>query len=131
MFLKPSQVFQGAVAKPADVARNCLHMLRMLATKLGMSKPDQYLASLNISGEKAQWAVAEDGHKIVCLYCKHAIARITFQDGWTAETCSAQGLAGMLNSKHTSEWVEKLHTLYETGEESEIEANTGDLQRTQ
>ena len=131
MFLKPSQVFQGAVAKPADVARNCLHMLRMWALKLGLSKPDKYLSALNIATKTAEWAVAADGHKIVCMYCKHAIAQVTFEGGWTAETCSAYGLNAMLNSKHTAQWVEKLHTLYETCEGSEIKANAGDLQRTQ
>jgi hypothetical protein len=131
MFFKPSQVFQGAVAKPADVARNCLHMLRMLALKLALSKPDQYLPSLNVGGVKAQWATADDGHRITCMYCQHAIARITFADGWTAETCSAQGLSDMLNAKHTAQWVEKLHTLYEIREEPDIKTNTGDLQRTQ
>ncbi len=131
MFIKPSQVFQGAVAKPADVARNCMHMWRMFALKLGMSQPDKYLTSLSISGKTAEWATAADGHRIVCMYCKHAIARLTFSDGWSAETCSAQGLDDILNSKHTAQWVEKLHTLYETREEPEIKANEGDLQRTQ
>ncbi|MCC7528113.1 MAG: hypothetical protein IT342_06305 [Candidatus Melainabacteria bacterium] len=131
MFLKPSQVFQGAIAKPADVARNCLHMLRMLALKLAMSKPDKYLPSLNVGGVEAQWATAADGRKITCMYCQHAIARLTFADGWVAETCSAQGLSDMLNAKHTAQWVEKLHTLYEICEEPETMANTGDLQRTQ
>ncbi len=131
MFIKPSQVFQGAVAKPADVARNCVHMWRMLALKLGMSQPDKYLPSLNIGGKTAEWATAADGHKIVCMYCNHAIARLTFADGWSAETCSAQGLNEILNSKHTAQWVEKLHTLYETSEEPEIKANAGNLQRTQ
>lgn len=131
MFIKPSQVFQGAVAKPSDVARNCVHMWRMFSLKLGMSKPDKYLPSLNIGGKTAEWATAADGHKIVCMYCKHAIARLTFADGWSAETCSAQGLNDILNSKHTAQWVEKLHTLYETREEPDIKANAGDLQRTQ
>ncbi len=54
----------------------------MLALKLGMSQPDKYLPALNIGGKTAEWATAADGHKIVCMYCKHAIARLTFADGW-------------------------------------------------
>ncbi len=131
MFLKPSQVFQGAVAKPSDIARNCVHMMRMFALKLGMSKPDKYLPNLKIGATKCEWAKAADGHPIVCMYCKHAIARVTFADGWSAETCSAQGLDKMLSSKHTAQWVEKLHALYETCDEPEIKANAGNLQRTQ
>lgn len=131
MFLKPSHFFQGLVAQPADVARNCGHMLRMFGLKLGMSKPDTYLSRMQIGDAKAVWATSQNGSQISCMYCKHAIARITFSDGWTAETCSAYGLDKMLSSQHTSQWVEKLHTLYETSEKPEIKTNTGDLQRTQ
>lgn len=131
MFLKPSHLIQGLVARPADVGRNCQHMIRMLGLKLGMSKPDKFLSNLQIGDAKAVWATAEDGHQITCAYCKHAIARITSNNGWTAETCSAYGLDKQLSSEHTAKWVEKLHTMYETDEKPELKTNSGDLQRTQ
>lgn len=125
MFLKPSHFLQGMVAKPADVIRNCRHMIRMLKLSAGLSKPDKYLAGLQIGPARAVWAEAKDGHPLTCMYCKHAIARFTFSTGWTAETCSAYGLDRELTSQHAIEWVEKLQHLYENT------ANTGDLQRTQ
>jgi len=131
MFLKPSHFFQGLVAKPADVIRNCRHSLRMLSLKLGLSKPDKYLAKLQIADARAIWATAVDGEPLTCVYCKHAIARFTFTGGWTAETCSAYGLDKQLASQHTTQWVEKLQNLYETNDTPEFKTNTGDLQRTQ
>lgn len=139
MFLKPSHLLQGLVAKPGDVGRNIRHMLRMIALKSGKSKPDKYLPLLKVGGATAQWATAADGHKICCMYCGHAIARLTLSSGWQMETCSAYGLNKELSSSHTAQWSEKLKNMYEcqsspepdSGEKPEIKANTGDLQRTQ
>lgn len=131
MFLKPSHFFQGLVAKPADVLRNCRHALRMLGLKLGLSKPDKYLSKLRIADSQPIWATAMDGHQLTCVYCKHAIARFTFANGWTAETCSAYGLNKQLADQHTTQWVEKLQELYEASDKPEFKTNTGDLQRTQ
>lgn len=139
MFLKPIHLFQGAVTTPADLVRNWLHRLRKYALKLGLSQPDKYLSSLNVSGKTANWKVAADGHKVTCSYCRHAVAHVEFSDGWTLETCSAQGLSDMLNSKHAAQWVEKLHILYgetvdqtvSSSQKPELPTNTGDLQRTE
>ena len=143
MFLKPSHLLKGLVARPGDVARNFRHMLRMLALKAGTSKPDRYLSSLKVGGAGAEWATTDKGEKICCMYCGHAIARLSLSSGWQMETCSAYGLDKELNSSHTAQWAEQLRTMYETsqkpetspkpetGEKPEIKANSGDLQRTQ
>lgn len=127
MFLKPTHLFQGLVATPADVAKNWQHRARKYALILGLSKPDKYLSSMNIGANQAVWAVAASGHKITCKYCKHAIARVTIDNGWTVETCSAQQFNDLFNSKHTEQWVQNLNSVYET----DIKTNSGDLQRTQ
>ncbi|MBA3857600.1 MAG: hypothetical protein C0507_11890 [Cyanobacteria bacterium PR.3.49] len=140
MFLKPIHLFQGAVTTPGDLVRNWSHRLRKYALKLGLWQPEKYLSSLVLAGNTATWKVAADGHQVVCQYCGHAVASVTFADGWTMETCSAQGLDKLLNSKHTAQWVSKLHTLHgqiQTGAHSpapqnpESSGNTGDLQRTE
>lgn len=141
MFLKPIHLFQGAVTTPGDLARNWTHRLRKYALKLGLWQPEKYLSSLVTAGNTATWKVAADGHKVVCRYCGHAVALVTFADGWTMETCSAQGLNNLLNSTHAAKWAAKLHTLHnqtaQTGAPAtappkpESSSNTGDLQRTE
>jgi len=138
MFLKPQHLLQGAVTKPADLCRNWLHRLRKYALKLGLCSSDKYLSKLNFGGNSATWAVAEDGHQIVCMYCKHAIARIKLSDGWTVETCSAQGLNDVLNTKHAEQWAQNLQTMYilqatqsNHSQRIEITSDTEDLPITQ
>ncbi|MCC6980302.1 MAG: hypothetical protein IT343_18425 [Candidatus Melainabacteria bacterium] len=135
MFLKPIHLVQGALTTPADLVRNWVHRLRKYALKLGLSQPDKYLSSLNVGGNTASWKVAADGHKVVCGYCRHAVASIQLAAGWTAETCSAQGLNDVLNSKHAAQWVQNLHTLYKeagaTSPTSDLSDSAGDLQSTE
>lgn len=53
-------------------------------------------------------AMLPDGRMEVCWICGFALARLTLQNEWTLETCSATGLKHVLRNKGLDEWSKTL-----------------------
>ncbi|HEY9786316.1 MAG TPA: hypothetical protein V6D17_12995 [Candidatus Obscuribacterales bacterium] len=108
MFLKPRHFVEGLVVAPRDLLGGWRHLICRWKLSASLSSPGDYLERFAALGFPYTWLEDDNGNKICCHFCGHAIVKVDIDENWSCETCSAQCTENLLTGPRFAEWKAKL-----------------------